>query len=374
MRSKVVIPAEWTNHDRKVRPYVQTLRLVGSLKTLLGVVLVWRLIQSHQLMGLEAALAARGAAGFSLYCWYFGTLAVLWAVVSFPFLATHYAIERYFGVSRQSIASWLGDYAKAAIVGAALGLIVLLFIWWALAQLGGYWWVALSVFFILFSVVLAQLAPVLLLPLFFKMKPLPEGELRTRLLAISAQFGVSVKEIFLLGLGDKTEKGNAAFMGLGKTKRIALGDTIYGKYPADQVLAVFAHELGHMVHQDIWKGLFFSSCSLFLSFGVAHWICQSWIWPSWFTWGATPFGLFLYFVTVTLVGVPIGIIEKAYSRWREKLADRFAAEELKMGLPLADALEALTFQNRSYFIPSAIREFLFFSHPAPWRRIARLRS
>ncbi|MBY0370144.1 M48 family metalloprotease, partial [bacterium] len=236
------------------------------------------------------------------------------------------------------------------------------------------WWVALATFLFLFSVLLAQLAPVLLIPLFFKMNPLPAGELREKLIALSARYGVSVKEVFLLGLGDKTEKGNAAFMGIGRTKRIALGDTIYEKYPANQVLAVFGHELGHMVHGDIWRGLALSTASLFLTFGLAAWIGDHWLLPHWFTWVEAPFGLFLYFLIVAGVGLPFGLLERIHSRWRERLADEFAAKQVGMAPELAGALEALTLQNRSLFKPEGWREWLFYSHPAPWRRILRLRA
>jgi STE24 endopeptidase len=374
MTTRQPLPEAWAAHDEAVRPYVRAHRLISSLRTLLTVTVLWWLLASRQLIGFEAALTMRGATGFTLFLWFFGTLVVLWELISFPLSLASYLVDRRFAVSRQTLAAWYADHVKGLAVGGALGLIVLLFTWYALTHFGPLWWLALAFFFVLFSVVLAQLAPVLLLPLFFKMNPLPAGELRDKLVDMSARYGVSVGEIYLLGLGDKTEKGNAAFMGLGKTKRIAIGDTIYSKYPQEQVLAVFAHELGHMIHWDIWKGLALSSASLFLTFGVADWICQGWLLPRWFTFLEAPFGLFLYLVTVSVVGIPLGFLERVYSRWRERLADRFAAEQLKMGRPLAAALEALTYQNRSYFVPNAVREFFLFSHPAPWRRITRLRT
>ncbi len=364
----------WKAHDEKVRPYIGWHRFLSSSQTLLLVLSVWWLLQSRQLAGFEAALTARGASGFSLFLWFFGTLAFLSECLSFPFSLSHYLVDRHYGVSRQGLSSWYADHIKGLIVGAALGLIFLLFAWWSVTTLGHFWWIALAAFFVFFSVVLAQLAPVLLLPFFFEMKPLPQGTLRDSLIEMSRKFGVSVEEIYLLGLGAKTEKGNAAFMGLGPTKRIAIGDTIYSKYPAEQVLAVFAHELGHLVHKDIWKGLGLSAVSLFLSFGIAEVICQSTVLPRWFTWTEAPFGLFLYFIVVVLVGLPLGVIERIYSRWRERCADRFAAQELGVGMALSDALETLTYQNRSYFYPSVFREFWTYSHPAPWRRITSLRS
>jgi STE24 endopeptidase len=372
MGKNFLAPARWLEHDRQVRPYVRWHRFFSGLQTLFLIWSVVALLRSGSLVAFESALIEKGTSGFSLYLWFFGTLAAVWEILTFPLSVGSYLTDRWFGLSKQRFFSWYVDHVKGLVVGAALGLIVLLFIWFCVTYLGSWWWVTLTVFFIFFSVVLAQLAPVVLVPLFFKMQPLPQGELRRKLLEMSGKFGVPIQEIYLLGLGAKTEKGNAAFMGLGRTKRIAIGDTIYEKYPAEQVLAVFAHELGHLVHWDIWKGLFFSACSLFLTFGLADFICRTWVLPTWFTWLEAPFGLFLYFVVVSLLGIPLGLLERIFSRWREREADRFASENLNMARPLADALESLTYQNRSYFFPHPLREFWLYSHPAPWRRIRTL--
>jgi STE24 endopeptidase len=366
--------ASWKAHDERVGPYVRWHRFLSSVQLFLGATVLWGLLRSHSLLTLEQLLSAGGFQGFALFICFFGVLGAGWEVLTFPLSFAHYFIDRRFGVAKQSPGLWLADHVKGLLVGASLGLIVLLFTWYSATQLGALWWVALGAFFVLFSVVLAQLAPVLLLPLFFKLSPLPDGPLRSKLLEMTAGIGVAVREVYLLGLGAKTEKGNALFMGIGRTKRIAIGDTIYQKYPENQVLAVFAHELGHLVHKDIWKGLCLSAVSLFATFGIADFLATGYFLPRWFTFVGAPFGLFLYFVLVGLVGIPFGFLERLYSRWRENLADGFAAKEMKMAQPLADALEALTFQNRSLFTPSPLREFFTYSHPAPWRRIHKLRG
>jgi len=373
MSAAQTIPAAWKAHDERVLPYVRAHRVIGQLRLGLGLALLALAFRQHAFSELEQHLTGTFS-GFSLYVAFFGLLGAAWTALSFPLSLAGYWIERRHGVSRQTAGAWLLDQVKGLAVGSALALIVLLFAWWAVAALGQAWWIAFAGFLFLFSVLLAQLAPVLLLPLFFKMKPLPEGALREQLIALSARFGVSVRDIYLLGLGDKTEKGNAAFMGIGRTKRIALGDTIYEKYPSEQVLAVFGHELGHLVHGDIWRGLALSTASLFLTFGLAQWITQAWLLPRWFTWIESPYGLFLYLLTVSVVGIPLGIVERLHSRWRERLADDFAAKKVQMAPELAGALEALTFQNRSLFVPELWREWLFYSHPAPWRRILTLRG
>jgi STE24 endopeptidase len=216
-------------------------------------------------------------------------------------------------------------------------------------------------------VLLAQLAP-LLIPLFFKLKPMATSPLKEKLLSLCAGQGVKVEEVFHLGLGEKTEKGNAAFVGLGRTKKILIGDTLYEKYPEEQIEAVFAHELGHQVHNDIWKNIILSGLLTFVVFYVANALCQAWAFTYFDTSIDRPFGLFVFFALFSVCQFPTGLLMTAFSRQRERAADKFA-DNLNRSKPLAEALEALTIQNKGLFHPNPIVEFFKYSHPAPWRRI-----
>jgi len=226
---------------------------------------------------------------------------------------------------------------------------------------------------LLFSIVLAQLAPILLIPIFFKLEPMEDGSLKTRLLNLCQKFKIDVKEVYNLGLGEKTEKGNAAFVGIGKTKRIIIGDTLYKKFPEEEVEAVFAHELGHQVHNDLWKGIGLGAVILFVGFFIAQYLTTG-ILSSWFQTDIShPFGMFVFFIVLSIVQMPLNIAQTLFSRNRERAADAFAAEKIGLGKPLAGALERLTYQNWGYFKPNEWVEWLTFSHPAPWRRITKLR-
>jgi STE24 endopeptidase len=200
------------------------------------------------------------------------------------------------------------------------------------------------------------------------------GPLKERLLKMCQDFGVEVKEVYHLGMGEKTEKGNAAFVGLGKTKRIMIGDTLYKKFPPEQVEAVFAHELGHQVHNDLWKGIVLSSAFLFVGFYITQELLKQYVNPYFQTEMIHPFGVLTFFVVFSIVQMPVGLIQSLFSRWRERLADQFAFERIGNGEKLADALERLTYQNRGLFKPNTLIEFFTYSHPAPWRRIHKLRG
>ncbi len=364
-------PSAWAEHDRSVKPYLWSQRAVGWTQSLLGLAFMALLI--FRGYGHEISQLVQQKYGDAYLSWlvYFGSLAGFWKVVTFPFSITHYRIEKHFGLSKQTFLSWLADQGKGIGLGAILGAVALGLIYASVRYFPSFWWVVCATLLIFFSIVLAQLTPVIFIPLFFKLKPMEGGTLKTRLLTLCEKFSIDVKDVFHLGLGEKTEKGNAAFLGLGRTKMIVIGDTLYEKFPQDEVEAVFAHELGHQVHNDLWKGIGLSAIILYVSFGLADLLLKrighS---PS----PESPFEMLLFFVVLSLVQIPFNVFQAAYSRAREWAADGFADVKIGKSSPLAAALERLTYQNRGQFKPNGLLEFIGHSHPAPWRRITALRK
>ncbi len=364
----------WIEHDKKIKPYLWSHRVLGIFSKLLSVLLFGVFIVTHRFIRWQDFLGASELPEIGVWLCFFGGVALLWEVVLFPFTLSHHWVEKSHGLSKQSYQAWFLDRIKGYGVGAVLGSIALGIIFGSLSLSEQYWWLLTGFLFVLLSVVLAQLAPVLLIPLFFKLKPMEPNPLKDRLLKLAERFGVSVKEVYHLGMGEKTEKGNAAFVGIGKTKRILIGDTLYERFPENEIEAVFAHELGHQVHQDLIKGIFLSSTCLILSFYLAHEISESWAFPFFRTDKHQPFGILIFFVILSFVSFPFSFLQSLFSRWRERMADAFAKENLKSGECLASALERLTFQNKGLFKPNPLREFWSYSHPAPWRRIEWLRK
>src|SRR5207247_11245032 len=137
------------------------------------------------------------------------------------------------------------------------------------------WWLEVGLILLFFSVVMANLAPILIFPLFYKFTPLPEGELTQRLLALAQRAHTKVRGVFTMHLSSKTTAANAALMGLGNTRRIVLGDTMLDRYTPDEIEVVLAHELGHHVHHDLWKLILTQSVltlgSLYLLNLALHW-------------------------------------------------------------------------------------------------------
>lgn len=289
---------------------------------------------------------------------------------TFPLdLYSGYVVEKRFELSRSTLKGWLTDWAK----GEALQLVFLVgaieLIYYLLRALPGTWWLVAGAGFTIFFIVLSALAPVLLFRLFFKFEPLPDGELKDRLLALSERLGVYVRGVYIWKLGDKTRKANAALAGWGRTRRILLADTLLDEHTTDEIEVVLAHEMAHQVNRDIWKGLAIQTALVFVALFVVHLALQAW---------TEPLGLrsvsdianlpLLLLVTgaVTLLALPVA---NGLSRKMEHAADVYALEKTGMAAPFASAMERLAKQNLSQKRPNRFVEFVLHSHPSVESRI-----
>src|SRR5256886_16143733 len=174
-----------------------------------------------------------------------------------------------------SLKSWLGDLFKGLALSLVLEILVIEFVYLLLALQPQTWWLWVALVLLFFSVVMANLAPVLILPIFYKFTPLPEGDLAKRLLALAERAHTRVRGVFTMQMSSKTTAANAALMGLGNTRRIVVGDTMLDRYTPDEIEVVLAHELGHHVHRDIWKLIISQSIltlgGLYLINLLLHW-------------------------------------------------------------------------------------------------------
>ena len=365
---------EWLAHDEKVKPYLWKHRRLAIAKNILGLLFAGWVVFTGRGINLEWELNTHIQNRFLLWLAFFGILTLVWKIITWPIGRAHHQIERNFHLSKQGFGSWVWDDVKGFLVGWVIGAIALGVIYGCVAYAGNNWWIPCGGLLILFSIIIAQLAPLILIPLFFKLKPMDSGPLKDRLLKLCDRFQIKVKDVYHLGLGQKTEKGNAAFLGFGNMKRIVIGDTLYEKFPPEEVEAVFAHELGHQVNLDMWKGIALGAVTLYLGFFLAQWLVSDNLFRMFSTGFDRPFGMLLFLFALSVVQLPLGIIQAAFSRWRERAADRFANEKIGNAKALGSALERLTYQNFGQFRPNAILEFLNHSHPAPWRRILNLEA
>ncbi|MGB7220173.1 MAG: M48 family metalloprotease [Vicinamibacterales bacterium] len=292
-------------------------------------------------------------------------------IASLP-LAFHngFVVEHRYGLSNESIGGWAMDQVKAFGIGLALagGGASLVYLFIRLSP--DWWWLGASLLFILIIVGLTNLVPVLLLPLFYTVKPLERESLRARLLALAERAGARVLGAYEWGLGEKSKKANAALAGIGNTRRILVSDTMLAEYSDDEIEVVLAHEMAHHVHGDIWKGIAFESGLILAGFYLAARVLTGLSGRLGLRDVADPAGLPLLLLAaggVSLVMVPVA---HAMSRAYERSADRFALDLTKNPAAFVSAMRRLGAQNLAEEHPSKIVQWLFYSHPPLRERIA----
>jgi len=283
-----------------------------------------------------------------------------------------YTLPHKYELSTQAISGWIGDQVKSILVGGIIGLIILEIIYAILRAYPSLWWLWAAIILLVFNVILANLAPVLLMPLFNKFIPLGEehADLAERLLQLAKRSGTFVKGVFKFDMSKRTKQANAGLTGLGNTRRIIIGDTLLNKFTSDEIETIMAHELGHQVNRDIPLGIIFGSITtlvgLYLASVGLNWGVRTFGFSS--TADIAAFPLFL--IVLGLYGLLTMPLENGFSRWRERRADQYALSLTHNGIAYASALKRLANQNLADADPEPWVEWLLYSHPAIGKRIA----
>ncbi|MEJ2050608.1 MAG: M48 family metallopeptidase, partial [Calditrichota bacterium] len=170
-----------------------------------------------------------------------------------------YVLEHRFSLSNQKLGQWIWEQLKGFLVGIVLGFILMTIFYYLLWKQPTLWWFYLWLFILAFSILLSRLAPVLIFPLFYKFKPLENEGIKEKIFAIARKHNLNISGIFQFNLSKTTKKANAAFTGIGRTKRVILGDTLLENFTEDEIETVFAHEVGHYLYKHLWKGIIISS-------------------------------------------------------------------------------------------------------------------
>ena len=360
--------------ERKAREFSHArLRYYGVrlAASLLFTFLFWYLGWSA---GLEGALAVVASRGWPLVALFLLAYQLVSALVFLPF--SYYGgfnLQHRFGLSTQDNLGWLSDWVKSTALGVAFFLFGMGAFYLLVPAYPGEWWWMLAAAFSLVTLLLTYLGPVVLLPIFYKSTPVADAELVRRIEGLAERAGTRVSSVRVIDMSRRTVAANAALTGIGGTRRVLLGDTMLREFTPDEVETVVAHELGHHVHNDIWKGL------------------------AWEV-GAIWAGLFLlqFAVRPLFIGLGIGDVDRlsnlplllllgelgslaampfvnAFSRHWETRADRYAARLSGMPEAYASALYRLGKQNLAELWPPRWVELLLYTHPAVGRRIERVR-
>jgi len=303
---------------------------------------------------------------------YFVVVSVAYALLMLPLgYYAGYRLPHRYGLSHETLRGWLWDQVKGGVVGLLLGVAVVEVVYYLLRVLPELWWVAAAIFMLLLTVVLANLAPVLLVPLFYKLTPLSDEELESRLRGLAERAKTGVRGVFTIDLSSKTSAANAMLMGLGNTRRIVLGDTLYSEYGPDEIETILAHELGHHVAHDMWWGMLLQSA---LTLGGLYLVDLG------LKWGVAMLGFSGPddVAGLPLVGLVMGAfmavttpLGNAFSRWREGMADVYALKVTEKPEAFVSAMVRLANQNLADVDPEPWVELLLQSHPPIGKRIER---
>lgn len=283
-----------------------------------------------------------------------------------------YTLPHRFDLSTLTIRGWITDQIKGILVGGVFGMLMLEIIYAILRASPTLWWLWAAVILLIFNVIMANLAPTLLMPLFNKFVPLGEEhrELAERLLQLAKRSGTSVRGVFKFDMSKRTKQANAGLTGLGNTRRIVIGDTLLNEFTPDEIETVMAHELGHQVHKDIPLGIIFGSITTLVGLFLAGLGLNLGVKIFGFSGTADVAAFPLFLIVLGLYGLVTMPLENGFSRWRERRADEYGLFLTHNGTAYASALRRLANQNLSDTEPEAWVEWLLYSHPALGKRIA----
>ena len=285
-----------------------------------------------------------------------------------------YVLPRAFGLSRQSVRDWALDWLKGTLLTTLLGVVVAGVFLWSVVTFQASWWWVFALFLTGVGLALVFITPYVLVPLFFKMRPLADQATAERIRALVRRAGAEISDVCSLDFSRRTAEANAAVIGMGRSRRVVLADTLLAEFPPAEVDAVIAHEIGHHVHHDVQRLLFWNGVLIWIGLAVGGRVAPA----------ALPIlglpslsyvpGYPMLFALAALFFLLIAPLVNWWSRHLESDADRFALELTCDPAAFAGAMRRLAHQNLVEIHPPRWAEVLLASHPALHRRIARAQA
>ncbi len=321
---------------------------------------------------------ARNLAGDTL--WHGVLLAfgvtIVSGVINLPLsLYRTFGIEARFGFNQMTAKLFIVDLLKQTLLGAAIGVPLILAAMWMMNSLGAYWWFYAWLGWMAFNVILLAIFPTWIAPLFNKFSPLDNQALKTRIEALLGKCGFKAQGLFVMDGSKRSSHGNAYFTGFGKTKRIVFFDTLLTRLTTEEIEAVLAHELGHFKRRHVIKRIALSFAVSLIMLGVLGFLMNQ----SWFYSGlnagrqSTGMALVLFFMVMPVFMFILQPLSSFYSRKHEFEADQYAAQQTNAS-DLITALVKLYKDNASTLTPDPLHSMIYDSHPPAAIRVANLRN
>lgn len=368
--------------QQKARDYARTSRRLSYISLGIGVILILIVLAARIDVWLRDVIQS-ASSWLPLLSWqprggWFPWQVVAYCLIAFLFYEiltfplsyySSYTLPHRYGISIMSKTAWFRERGIGLLLNLVLEIVFVSLLYILLALQPQLWWLWLAVIILFFSVLMANLAPILLYPIFYKFTPLPEGELTQRLLALVAKANTRVRGIYTMHMSRKTTATNAALMGLGNTRRIVLGDTMTDNFTLDEIEVVLAHELGHHVHRDIWKLIVTQTVlmlvGLFIGSLVLNWVVEQHFYRALTDPATLPF----FLVLIGIFSLLVMPLSNGITRIIEYQADEYALQATGKIEDFKSAMRRLANQNLAEVEPAPIIEFLFYSHPSINKRL-----
>jgi STE24 endopeptidase len=297
-------------------------------------------------------------------------IGALLTILQLPFdFYSGYFLEHRFGLSRQSALSWAKDELLGLAISVPLWVAGVELLYYLLRSHSNLWWIYAAGAFITFAVVMTNLAPILILPLFFKFTPVENAELKKRVERLARRTGAAVCGLFEWALGNKTRKANAAVIGWGNTRRIIISDTLLQNFSGEEIETVLAHEICHHVKHHIWQMMAFQSLLTLCFLYAAHRIVQPLLTRFGFAGIADVANLPLFALILAFLSLMAVPAVNYFSRRLETVADLYALDMTGDALAFVSSMEKLAELNLANKSPNKFIEFIFYSHPSVETRI-----
>ena len=288
---------------------------VGISEGIVSFILILLFVWLGYSRELEMYLSNYVSNPYLLFIVYLFVIGFVGSILSFP--VSYYSgfyLEHKYNLSNQTFWKWILEGLKGLLVSLIIGVPILLLFYFTLNQFGDLWWLPFATLMFFVSVVLSQIFPILIFPIFYKITPIENENLKERIKKLAHNAKLKVENVYKFNMSKNTKKANAAFTGLGKTKRIILGDTMLDNYSVDEIETVIAHELGHYKKKHIIKNIIIGTTSSFLTLFIIALLYKNSI--SWFGFdsitqiSALPL-LALWSMLIGIVQSPLGNILSA---------------------------------------------------------------
>lgn len=358
----------------QARRYFRQKYALYAIDTLYTLVLLFVFLGSGMALGLENLISKVFLAHFILPVFLL-VIFVLYFVCTFPLnFYRSFILEHNFSLSKQTLGDWWLDQLKSGVIAYLIVLLLIAALIYLINNLAHSWWIGISVFWVFFSFILARLAPVVIMPLFFKYTILADQTLKARIIGLAKKMQIGLLDVFQIDFSKKSLKANAALTGMGKTRRVILADTLKDKYSYDEIEVILAHEFAHYKLKHIVKLLTVNCVFTFLLFYI---IFKS-SGPALAIFNLNtlnqPAAVPLFFAYFILFGIIMQPLEAFFSRRYERSADKLALETTRAPEAFISMMNKLAEQNLADRAPHPLIKFFFFDHPPIDERIQSARS